>query len=253
MSYKRVKQPRIADVIADELESMILEGSLKPGQKLLSERELAKQFEVSRPSLREAVQKLVAKGLLLSRQGGGTYVSEKLDGGYTDPLLKLFSTHPEAQADLLEFRQALEGVAAYYAALRSTEADRKAILSTYQELETFHAEKAFDQEVMADVEFHLRIAEASHNAVLLHTMRALLGLVGENVMRNLEHAYPQRGHRSKIHGQHKVLMEAIFDGKPEVARQAAYDHLTYVEAVVSDYGKEEARLERSRRRMELNK
>ena len=100
MSYKRVKQPKISDVISDDLESMILEGSLKPGQKLLSERELAKQFEVSRPSLREAVQKLVAKGLLISRQGGGTFVSDELDGGYADPLLTLFSSHPAA--DLIQ-------------------------------------------------------------------------------------------------------------------------------------------------------
>ncbi len=253
MNYNRVKQPKISDVIADDLESMILEGSLKPGQKLLSERELAKQFEVSRPSLREAVQKLVAKGLLVSRQGGGTFVSAELGGGYADPLLALFTTHPEAQADLLEFRQALEGVAAYYAALRSTEADRKAIQSIYQELEIFHVEKAFEQEVKADVEFHLRIAEASHNSVLLHTMRALLGLVEKNIIQNLEHVYPQRGHRSKIHGQHEVLMKAIFDGKPELARQAAYDHLSYVEEVVSDYGKEEARLERSVRRSKLSR
>ncbi len=253
MSYSRVKQPKISDVIMDELASMILEGSLKPGQKLPSERELSKQFEVSRPSLREAVQKLVAKGLLVSRQGGGTYVSETLDSGYADPLMTLFSSHPEAQADLLEFRHALEGVAAYYAALRSTEADRKAIQAIYLELEAYHEDKAFEQEVRADVEFHLRIAEASHNAVLLHTMRALLGLVEKNVMRNLEHAYPQRGHRSKIHGQHKVLMAAIFDGKPEQARQAAHAHLAYVEEVVSDYGKEEARQERSRRRAKLSK
>ncbi|WP_421866226.1 FCD domain-containing protein [Motiliproteus sp.] len=253
MKYRRVKQPKISDVIMEELESMILEGSLKPGQKLPSERELSKQFEVSRPSLREAVQKLVAKGLLTSRQGGGTYVSDTLDGGYADPLLTLFSSHPEAQADLLEFRHALEGVAAYYAALRSTESDRRAIQKIYDELEGYHEVKAFEQEVKADVEFHLRIAEASHNVVLLHTMRALLGLVEKNIMNNLEQAYPQRGHRSKIHGQHKVLMEAIFDGKPEQARQAAYDHLAYVEEVVSDYGKEEARQKRSRRRSELSK
>ncbi len=253
MTYKRVKQPKISDVIGDELESMILEGSLKPGQKLPSERALALQFDISRPSLREAVQKLVAKGLLTSRQGGGTYVTATLDAGYVDPLLTLFSSHPEAQSDLLEFRHALEGVAAYYAALRSTEADRKSIRQIYDELETHHESKSFAEEVKADVEFHLRIAEAAHNVVLLHTMRALLGLVEKNIMSNLEYVYPQRGHRSKIHGQHKLLMEAVFAGNPELARQAAHTHLAYVEEVVSDYGKEAARQERSRRRSELSK
>ena len=64
MAYQRVKQPKISDVIMGQLEEMVLEGTLKPGQKLPPERELAKQFEVSRPSLREAVQKLSAKGIL---------------------------------------------------------------------------------------------------------------------------------------------------------------------------------------------
>ena len=78
MAYQRVKQPKISDVIMAQLEAMILEGSLKPGQRLPPERELATQFEVSRPSLREALQKLSARGLIVSRQGGGSFVSEKI-------------------------------------------------------------------------------------------------------------------------------------------------------------------------------
>jgi GntR family transcriptional repressor for pyruvate dehydrogenase complex len=57
MAYIKINQPKISDVIMEQLERMILEGSLQPGQKLPPERELAVQFEVSRPSLREAIQK----------------------------------------------------------------------------------------------------------------------------------------------------------------------------------------------------
>ena len=122
MSLK-IKAAKLSDVILEQLENMILEGSLAPGQKLPPERELAKQFEVSRPSLREAIQKLEARGLVTRRQGGGTYVKNQLEGGLTDPLFDLISKHPESQFDLLEFRHALEGIAAYYAALRGTETD----------------------------------------------------------------------------------------------------------------------------------
>ncbi|WP_207061505.1 pyruvate dehydrogenase complex transcriptional repressor PdhR [Motiliproteus sp. SC1-56] len=252
MSYKRVKQAKVSDVIMAEIETMILEGSLKPGQRLPSERELAKEFDVSRPSLREAVQKLVAKGLLKSRQGGGTFVADDIGASFTDPLMELFASHPEAQYDLLEFRHALEGVIAYYAALRSTDADRQAILKSYENLEAHHESKDFREEVRADVDFHLRIAEATHNVVLLHTMRSLMGLLENNIMRNLEHIYPKPGHRTKIHGQHKVLMEAIFSGNPEAARNAAHEHLAYVEEALLAYGQEETRLERSLRRANIN-
>ncbi len=72
MAYSKIRQPKLSDVIEQQLEFLILEGTLRPGEKLPPERELAKQFDVSRPSLREAIQRLEAKGLLLRRQGGGT-------------------------------------------------------------------------------------------------------------------------------------------------------------------------------------
>ena len=106
MSLK-IKAAKLSDVILQQLENMILEGSLAPGEKLPPERELAKQFEVSRPSLREAIQKLEAKGLVTRRQGGGTFVKNQLEEGLTDPLFDLISKHPESQFDLLEFRHAL--------------------------------------------------------------------------------------------------------------------------------------------------
>lgn len=74
MEFGQVRQRRLSDDIVAQLEAMILEGTLKSGERLPAERVLAEQFGVSRPSLREAIQKLVAKGLLVSRQGGGNYV-----------------------------------------------------------------------------------------------------------------------------------------------------------------------------------
>ena len=67
MTYQRIRQPKLSDVIEQELERLILEGTLSPGQKLPAERELAKQFDVSRPSVREAIQRLEAKHLLTRR------------------------------------------------------------------------------------------------------------------------------------------------------------------------------------------
>ncbi len=253
MGFGSVKQPRLSDVIMQRLEQMILEGALKPGQRLPPERELALQFEVSRPSLREAIQKLAAKGVVVSRQGGGTYVAETLGDGLVDPLLELFRTHPEAQYDLLEFRHALEGVSAYYAALRSTEADREALRACFEQLERYHQQKAFDKEVAADVEFHLAIAAATHNIVLLHMMRALFSLLHQHVGDNLQSIYPKREIRGRIHEQHGVLLQAICAGDPERARKAAHDHLVYVEEALLEQGRENTRLERALRRADLSR
>ena len=108
MAYSKIRQPKLSDVIEQQLEFLILEGTLRPGEKLPPERELAKQFDVSRPSLREAIQRLEAKGLLLRRQGGGTFVQNSLWQSFSDPLVELLSDHPESQFDLLETRHALK-------------------------------------------------------------------------------------------------------------------------------------------------
>ena len=110
MAYSKIRQPKLSDVIEQQLEFLILEGTLRPGEKLPPERELAKQFDVSRPSLREAIQRLEAKGLLFRRQGGGTFVQSSLWQSFSDPLVELLSDHPESQYDLLETRHALEGI-----------------------------------------------------------------------------------------------------------------------------------------------
>jgi len=88
MDVGMVRQRRLADDIVAQLETMILEGTLKAGERLPAERVLAERFGVSRPSLREAIQKLAAKGLLISRHGGGTFVAESLGSTFSDPLLQ---------------------------------------------------------------------------------------------------------------------------------------------------------------------
>ncbi len=100
MAYQRIRQPKLSDVIEQELERLIVEGTLSPGQQLPPERELAKQFEVSRPSIREAIQRLEAKRLLTRRQGGGTFVSDRIWQSFSDPLLNLLSSHSETQLEI---------------------------------------------------------------------------------------------------------------------------------------------------------
>ena len=80
MNTLKIKPAKLSDRIVEQLEHMLLEGTFAPGQKLPTERELAEQFDVSRPSLREALQKMEAKGLVSRKQGGGTYVCDNLVG-----------------------------------------------------------------------------------------------------------------------------------------------------------------------------
>lgn len=249
-SFSRVKPPKISDIIMQQLESMILEGSFTPGQKLPPERELAARFEVSRPSLREAIQKLIARGILFSRHGGGTYVADNIGSSFADPLQDLLCAHDEFLYDQLEFRDALEGLSSYYAATRSTEADRAKLTRCFHALAEANQAQDFALEAKLDADFHMIIAEAAHNIVLLHTLRSLYAVLARSVSANLQNLFKQPQARQAVMAQHKTLYEAIMAGDGNAARAAAHDHLVFVEDHLLNRQKEETRIQRSLRRNE---
>lgn len=251
MELKKVRQRRLADDIVAQLEAMILEGTFRIGERLPAERALAEQFGVSRPSLREAIQKLVAKGLLVSRHGGGTFVAETLGSTFSDPLLQLLENNEEAQRDLLEFRHTLEGSCAYYAALRATELDRQRLREAFEALQACYDRDSASraEEGAADANFHLAIAEASHNAVLLHTMRGLFDLLKRNVVTNIGGMYALRDEtRQMLMEQHRELYETIMARQAEKARQVIHRHIDYVQEVLAEGREEAQRLARAQRR-----
>ena len=245
MSLK-IKAAKLSDVILQQLENMILEGSLAPGEKLPPERELAKQFEVSRPSLREAIQKLEAKGLVTRRQGGGTFVKNQLEEGLTDPLFDLISKHPESQFDLLEFRHALEGIAAYYATMRGTTNDFKKVKQSFDNIALVNDDIV--QKAKAINAFHFSVAEASHNVVLLHLVRGMQALLEQNVLQNLTVLLKKPQISQQLAEHRRLLMDAVIEGNPEQARLASNAHLAFIEEALLEAGKEHSRIERSLRR-----
>jgi GntR family transcriptional repressor for pyruvate dehydrogenase complex len=253
MGFGRVQQRRLSDDIVERLQSMILEGTLKPGERLPAERVLAEQFGVSRPSLREAIQKLAAKGLLVSRQGGGNFVAEALGSTFSDPLLQLLENNADAQRDLLEFRHTLEGACAFYAAQRATELDQQRLTAAFAELQECYARSdtvTRMEEGVADAHFHLAIAEASHNAVLLHTIRGLFDLLKRNVVTNIGGMYAVRSEtRDMLMQQHRELYEAVIERRAADARDIVHRHISYVQDVLAAGQQEEQREARARRRV----
>ncbi len=236
---------RVADRVVGELERIILDGALKPGERLPAERVLAAQLGVSRPSLREALKTLEVRGLVSIRQGGGTYVTRLLDNSFSQPLARLLSKHPENLPDLLEMRQTLESFAAYQAAVRATATDRQNLRERFAALEQVVGEPALD--ARKDAEFHLAIAEAAHNVVLLHFMRGLFDLLHASIRASLERIYALPGARRAVQEQHAALYEAVMAGDPKAAHQASQGHLDYVRQALDEIAAETQREARARR------
>ena len=157
--------------------------------KLPAERQLAMQLGVSRNSLREALAKLVSEGVLLSRRGGGTFIRWRHDTwseqNIVQPLKTLMADDPDYSFDILEARYAIEASTAWHAAMRATPGEKEKIQLC------FEATLSEDPDLasQADVRFHLAIAEASHNIVLLQTMRGFFDVLQSSVKHSRQRMY----------------------------------------------------------------
>lgn len=247
----RQGRKKLSDVITEQLESMILDGSLLAGQQLPPERELAAEFEVSRPSLREAIGNLQARGLIERKQGGGTFISRNLNAAMTDPLMALIHRRPETQFDLLEFRHALEGMAAYYAALRGQPEDYIALQDALAKLP--EPKKADSKRALAEAlgEFYIIMTRASHNMVLLHVMSTMQAMLVDNIEKNLDMLALHTDVLEDIAKQRKVIVQAIASRDPEAARQECYQHLAFIEKTLLAVNQRDSKMQRALRRLEI--
>ncbi len=225
----KVTTQKVSEQVAERLEKLILEGTLPAGAKLASERELATDYGVSRPSVRDAIKKLEAQGLVNRKQGDGTFVTERLNDPFAEPLFELLANSPDSHYDLLEFRFALEGVTSYYAALRGTPAELEDIRQSFLSIESLSDSDDLDLVAKAVVKFYLAIADACHNVMLLHLLRGLKDLLIHNVKENLAVFQNHNEIRTQLNEHRTELMQAIVNGEPEQARQANRRHLAYIE------------------------
>jgi GntR family transcriptional repressor for pyruvate dehydrogenase complex len=249
MGKEGIKGSSAAETTARHIEDLILEGSLRPGEPLLPEREMAVRLNVSRPTLRQGIKMLEDKGLLVGEPGGGRVVAP-LATSVTDPLIELMSTRAEVVDDYLELRATLERMAAALAATRANDVDRATLRSCMERIDAAHAKADPLDEADADVDLHVAIYEASHNVVLLQIMRALSGMLRRGVFHNREKLYARPEVREVLLDQHRAIFEAVIARDPAAAGHAAEDHMTYTKRVLGEIAAAEARLEISLRRID---
>jgi GntR family transcriptional regulator, transcriptional repressor for pyruvate dehydrogenase complex len=248
MNVPSIRPAKLADAIAEHVQQMILEGSLRPGERLLSERELSARLDVSRPSLREALDKLIASGLLTTNAQGVAYVSDQIGKSLRDPLVQLMDL-PEARIDCLELRSEIEAAAAAFAAERASAVDREAITRRFEAMIAAHERQDVDEIASTDAEFHFAIYEASHNLMMLHFMRSIESILRSNVYLNRKNLYEHRRDKDSQLREHQAIYDAIMAGDVEGAREAARVHMTTAMHTQREIYEAERRLEASIRRL----
>ena len=225
----RPQYERVAELIVE----FITEQRLRPGDRLPTEQEFAEQFGVSRTIVRDAIKMLTPSGLVRPRRGSGIFVGEEDQQSPQMPRLLLASpTAPERISDLFEFRRFQEMQTASLAAQHISVAELRTI-EHFLIINT-EAAKSEDRETFlrSDDEFHRSIAIASHNGFFVEAVTSILQLQRWAV-KILTGGAP--GPSWLAVEQHTRLFEAIRDGKPDQAAEAARVH---VDSVFAAYQRE---------------
>jgi GntR family transcriptional repressor for pyruvate dehydrogenase complex len=225
IELKPIRPKRISDQVFDQLRELIFRGDYQPGQKIMTERELAEALNVSRNSVREAINKLVTLRFLEQRQGQGTFV-RSIDEAVQIPLATVMETQDATLIDLLEMRMGIECTAASLAAQRITADELKAIEEALADMK---------QDILAgglgtegDLAFHMAIAAATKNPLQIYIMKNVSNFLHVGIRENLLHLYQEAENIENILKQHTAILEAIRGRDPDAAYKAMKSHIAFV-------------------------
>ncbi|WP_269801493.1 FadR/GntR family transcriptional regulator [Planococcus sp. MB-3u-03] len=218
---------RTYELVVEQIQTLCLENNLPPGGRLPSERDLASLFGVSRNSVREALKGLESKGFLEIRQGGGSFLSETKHDMLGNELgTRIDAAEIQYIDDMLELRRAFEVEAASLAAQRATPGNLLAI----REVLGHMALAANDPElgVQADVDFHLQVANATKNQLLIDLMETLAKRLEENIRATRRHRFTDVERHQDTYNEHEEIYLAIESGNSELAKQLMSEHISRI-------------------------
>ena len=217
-----------ADHVAQTIMDLIAGGSLAPGERLPGERQLAERMGVSRVSVRAALQRLKAQGMVTSVQGGGTRIasaSANLDAGLSALLRgKLDNLH-----DLAEIRMALESWAARRAASQATDAQLDEIKRHLDAMAAAGPRRGAEGDMAReDAAFHMAIGKAAQSPVYTHILSTIRSVLVEMLDFHRYELFAEAQDDAIVLDHHRAIYEAIKARDPAAAEAAMRAHLRWV-------------------------
>jgi GntR family transcriptional repressor for pyruvate dehydrogenase complex len=216
------RRPAVANQTIDTIKAMIVRGELRAGQRLPAQRDLAARLGVSRPSLREAIQALMALNILESRHGEGTFVSSLEPMLLAEPIDFLLQVNASSLIALFEARRALEAAVASLAAQRATDLE----LSRLDDFVKAGRRDIVDADTFVehDIEFHVFLREYARSPILASLLESvnLLSYAGRRQAARSEEA------RTRALSDHESMVKVLKTRDPEAAHKAMVDHLETV-------------------------
>jgi GntR family transcriptional regulator, transcriptional repressor for pyruvate dehydrogenase complex len=230
MDLTPIKTRRLYEEIVEQIKQLIAGGKLKPGDRLLPERDLADRFQVSRASVREAIRTLELLGIIDIRPGEGTFIRETETDDIIRPLAMFLAVERNSLLDMFEMRRIFETATARLAAERATDEELDGIAdlvkSMQEGLNVLDPEKGEG----LDAAFHYAVAEATHNTLLTKLFKTVSEEFAKaNSAARLQLYQGDSHNAQKLIDQHSGIYSAIRSRSPEAASEAMLAHLIFAE------------------------
>ena len=232
--FSPIKTSKKPDKVYKQIVSMISNGTLRPSEKLPSEREMASDLEISRQSVREALYRAETMGLIEVRHGEGSFVRSTVGESLGSPLAILLEGQAETVFEFLEIRKVIEGWCAEKAAIEADAVDLRKIrevLDKMMKLST--ANKKWEE---TDMAFHFAVVAATHNVIAMHIMEALK--VGFDTFFGFKQHFSKAVEKEVMLRHHFEVYEAINQRNPILSKQKIIDHLDFIEEKIKKTWKE---------------
>ncbi len=218
MAISKIVKQNISDIILQQMKEQILNGDWEPGKKIPSENELTKLFGVSRISVRQALQKLTAIGLIETRVGEGSFVKKLSPGIAMNNLIPALYLGPDSLKEVLEFRKVMEGRVAELACLKAGPDDIENLEKIYGDMEKDkdNLEK-FSQE---DYNFHIALGTITNNSIIIQ----LYTIIQEQLNIAFKKIVTVRGNKAGLY-YHKLILDAMKEKDCEKAKKMMDEHM----------------------------
>lgn len=222
--FSPIKNTKVYEQVIDQIKDMIVEGALKKGDKLPSERELVEHLQVSRTSIREALRALQIIGLIECKQGEGNYIRENFENSLFEPLSIMFMLQESSPEEIIEVRKIIEVETAAIAAQKITneQLDNLDILITA--LKSCNNE---NDNVKIDKKFHYEIAQASRNFLIVNILNTISSLIDSFIEGARKKILINEQNKEVLAKQHEDIYEALKSRNSKKAAEAMRKHLDF--------------------------
>lgn len=233
MQPTKINRQKIYEVIATQIKQKIMNGDLKPGDRLPTGKELCEMYQVGRSTVREALSALEIMGLIETRQGEGSTVKAWKPEDVELPNLQDYLISEETVLELMEARKALEISISRMAAIKRTEEDLKKLEENLNNMELNITNAKESKKI--DMFFHKILAQSTHNSIMVR----LLETISEQMDKAMEEirriSFNRPGLTKRILEEHRSIYQAVVEKNPILAQQNMLDHLEHFENEMIEY------------------